>query len=117
MPVAAMSDAPEDDIGEETDTMPYTPAEWQQNADADADAAGAIEHGDLRLLAFATRGTSIPGIEPATGQRYTEQCGVRYLKGFGDVIRSENQLQAMTAAHAWAEAYNRLIIEACRAAR
>lgn len=106
----AMSDSPE----EETEATPYTARSWHEKASARDDAAYALKHADRRLLGFATRGTSIPGIEPALKQAYRDQCGLRFIAGFGDLVRSEEQLNKMKLAHAYAQRYNEIIISECR---
>ncbi len=81
--------------------------------DPAADAQAALTKGDLRLLGFAQRLTIIPGIEPNNRQAAIDACGVRLMKGFGDVIRSDDELSAMQVAHEYAKRYNAVIIERC----
>lgn len=96
--------------------VPYTAASWHENADPDKDARRALEHGDYRLLGFATRGTSIPGVDPTLKRVYQAQCGLRFIEGFGDVIRSDEQGNQMKLASEYAERYNSLIMTGCQLA-
>ena len=75
----------------------------------------ALSKNDFRLLGFATRSTSIPGIEAIDKMAYMEKCGVRLMKGFGDVSRSEQQTQLMHQTYEYAAKYNQLIIDSCLA--
>ena len=73
----------------------------------------AIENEDFRLLAFATRATIVPGIDPGQLEAYRESWGLRFMKGFGDVIYSEDQRLRMKQARVYAEAYNALVSKQC----
>jgi len=89
LPVLAMSQSPEDAPVEpvsleETKTGKY--GQQFENRDPEADAQAAIEKGDLRLLGFALRVTSVPGVVAADRQAALDACGVRLLEGFGDVL-------------------------------
>jgi hypothetical protein len=105
--ICAMSPAPDS----------YTPAEWSQHADAEKDAGIAIAHKDFRLLAYATRGIIVPGIEQEKKALLSQKCGLRMLEGFGDVVRSQAQLQAMKAMHDYAATYNKIVAEQCSAVK
>ena len=78
------------------------------------DANTALANGDKRLLCFASRATIVPGVELAQKQAYIDKCGLRFIEGFGDVIRSEEQLENMKKAEAYAKHYNAVIIMQCR---
>ena len=81
--------------------------------DAETDAQNAIENHDFRLLAFATRITIVPGINREQLGLYRENCGLRFMKGFGDVVYSDNQLEKMKQARAYALRYNQHISSHC----
>ena len=115
-PLLAMSSSPEDETNapfsvEDARAEKY--GEQFPGKDPVADAQAAIEKGDLRLLGFATRVTSVPGINKAIRKSAIEACGVRLIKGFGDVIRSEAELSAMQLASRYAKRYNAVIVETC----
>jgi UDP-glucose 6-dehydrogenase len=93
----------------------YTPPAWTQNANAEKDAAFALAHKDLRLLAYAARSTIVPGISQNEKELLSKQCGLRVLEGFGDVVRSPAQLQKMKAMHDYAAEYNKIIAAQCQA--
>lgn len=115
LPVLAMSSSPEaapepvsvEDARAGKYGQPYV------NRDPEADARAAIEQGDLRLLGFASRVTTLPGVAAAEREAAMETCGVRLMAGFGDVIRSEAELAAMRRASAYAKRYNAVMLGAC----
>ncbi|MDT8451819.1 MAG: glutamyl-tRNA amidotransferase [Gammaproteobacteria bacterium] len=84
-----------------------------EQRDPEADARAAIERGDLRLLGFATRVTSLPGVVAEDKEAALAACGVRLLEGFGDVIRSDEELAAMQQASAYAKRYNAVMLGVC----
>lgn len=84
-----------------------------ENRDPEADARAAIEDGDHRLLGFATRATSVPGVSIDDEKAAIIACGVRLIEGFGDVIRSPEELAAMRQVSAYAKRYNAVIVKEC----
>lgn len=110
----AMSQSPDkQNTDSNSESIPYTPAPWHEKALAENDASRALANADTRLLAFAMRGYTIPGIDPAQQQAYQAKCGVRFIDGFGDVIRSDEQLEQMKLAREYAVRYNAVIISGC----
>lgn len=120
LPVLAMSQSPEDE------PVPVEPVSLEEakagkygqqfeNRDPEADAQAAIEKGDLRLLGFALRATSVPGVAAADRQAALDVCGVRLLEGFGDVLRKGQDMTARRLAHAYATRYNLVMVKACLA--
>ena len=95
----------------------YTPPTWSRNANAEKDAAIALAHKDFRLLAYVVRGTMIPGIDQNEKVLLSEKCGLRIIEGFGDVVRSQTQLQAMKAMHDYAATYNKIVAAQCSAVK
>lgn len=93
---------------------PYQPSQWREQANAEKDAALALENNDLRLLGYTTRAVMIPGIDLAEKEILRQKCGLRMIKGFGDVVRSEEQLAQMKAMREYAEKYNNTIAAHCR---
>ena len=102
--ICAMSPAPDS----------YTPPEWNEYANAEKDASIAVAHKDFRLLAYATRGIMVPGIEQDEKALLSQKCGLRMLEGFGDVVRSQEQLKKMRAFHDYVTAYNIIVAAQCR---
>jgi hypothetical protein len=100
-------------LDESSTTHPYRPAKWNENSDPEADAELALENNDHRLLAFALRATQIPGIEADQVNAYSEHCGIRFMKKFGDVIRSDDDLERMKQAREYALRYNAAILSKC----
>lgn len=114
-PVSAMSSSPEEEaepVSAEDTSTAKRGAQYEQR-DPEADARAAIERGDLRLLGFATRVTSLPGVAAADREAALDACGVRLLAGFGDVIRSDEELAAMQQASAYAKRYNAVVLGVC----
>lgn len=83
------------------------------NADPEADALAALEKRDFRFMALSLRGTVIPGIDPAKTRRYELRCGVIFMQGISDAVRSQEQLEMMKKAHTYATKYNAVIKERC----
>lgn len=84
-----------------------------ENRNPEADARAALAEGDYRLLGFATRATSLPGIAVSNWQAVMTNCGIRLLEGFGDTIRSEAELLAARLAASYAKRYNAVVSETC----
>ncbi len=103
----AFSIAPEE-------TENYHPANWADSDSASNDANNAIKHKDLRLLGFAGRGSTIPGVDATAIQTYRNICGVRYFEEFSDVIRDRDQLAQMKIARQYALEYNKVILTHCQ---
>ncbi len=91
----------------------YQPAQWHSQADVESDVKVAVDNQDFRLLAFATRIAVVPGIERTQLEQYREACGLRFMKGFGDVVRSDKDIEEMKQARRYAERYNQLIMQQC----
>lgn len=96
---------------------PYTPPTWHENANAENDAALAVAHKDFRLLAYAARNTVVPGVDQNEKAMLSKKCGLRMIEGFGDVVRSQAQLQAMKAMHDYAATYNKIVAAQCSAVK
>ena len=94
-------------------TENYTPADWTNSQSAENDAKNAIKNNDLRLLGFAGRSASVPGVDSSDAQRYTDKCGIRYFAEFGDVVKGNNQLIEMKQASDYAKKYNATILGTC----
>jgi len=84
-----------------------------ENRNPEADAQAALDKKDMRLLGFAGRATTVPGVAAADSQAAMDACGVRLMTGFGDVIKSPQELQARHAAHKYAIGYNAIVLKAC----
>ncbi|MES9994300.1 MAG: glutamyl-tRNA amidotransferase [Candidatus Thiodiazotropha sp.] len=88
---------------------------WLQDADPDKQAAQALEKGDKRLLAMASRATLLPGIEPELHSKAKSICGIRYLEGSTDTVFGEIHLQLIQRATDYAAAYNKIVVKHCLA--
>ncbi|MFT6897421.1 MAG: hypothetical protein ACJA13_001827 [Paraglaciecola sp.] len=93
------------------------PLAWVQSADPQLDAQHAIKNHDWRLLAFAGRAISMPGIDlaiyPLT--ELQQRCGYRVIKGTGDVVTSQNELPLRSKVHDYAVVYNQQMLAQCYA--
>lgn len=103
----SMSQSPEDAPAKPADVVSI------EHKNPESDARAALAKGDLRLLGFALRATVVPGVEATDRQAAMDACGVRLMKGFGDVVRSDNELSAMQMAFKYAQRYNTVVIERC----
>jgi hypothetical protein len=86
---------------------------WLKDADPGRNATDALEKGDKRLIAIASRATILPGIEPELISKAKSVCGVRYLEGSTDTVFGETHLKLIHRASEYAEAYNKIIIGQC----
>lgn len=86
---------------------------WLKQANAQKDAQQGIGRGDKRLLAMATRGTHLPGIEPELASKAKSVCGVSYLPGSTDTVMGETHLKLLQIAEDYAADYNRIMITHC----
>lgn len=108
-----MSQSPEDAPISNEDGRAGMYDSQYENRNPEADARAALAKGDLRLLGFALRATVVPGVAVADRQTAMDACGVRLMKGFGDVIRSDDQATAMQQAHEYAKWYNAVVLAQC----
>jgi hypothetical protein len=88
--------------------------QWVEGADAIADAKAALAKGDFRFMAMAQRSTVIPGVDTNKMRQYELYCGVKFIEGATDAIRSEEQLRLMKKAFEYAGRYNKIIAERCQ---
>ena len=95
------------------ETEDYQPADWATSQSAEDDAKKAIENNDLRVLGFALKGYSIPGIEASQYRDYVNTCGIRVFKEFGDVVRGRDQVEQIKQAREYASKYNAVIVKSC----
>ncbi len=118
-PAISMSQSPEDVPVETVEPVSIEDAKAGkygrqfENRDPEADARAALDKGDTRLLGFATRMTSVPGVAAADRQAAMDACGVHLIKGFGDVIRSKEELLARRQASEYAVRYNTVVLKSC----
>ncbi|MBP6451385.1 MULTISPECIES: hypothetical protein [Aeromonas] len=87
---------------------------------ADADAldqaiSASLAKQDYRLIVRAGRGEVAPGIAVGEQAAAKARCGVRYLDGFGDVIKPD-QKEAHARLSTYASEYNQLMVTHCPAA-
>ncbi len=84
-----------------------------ENRNPEADAQAALDKSDLRMLGFAGRGQTLPGVSAEIKQAAMDTCGVRLMSGFGDTVRSQKELQARHLAHKYAVRYNAVVLAKC----
>ena len=90
-----------------------TSLSWLRDADAAHDARQAIERGDKRLLAMATRGPNMPGVPAEQASKAKSVCGIRYVEGSTDAVMGDAHLKLLQAAQAYASQYNGIMLDAC----
>ncbi|MEW8508166.1 MAG: glutamyl-tRNA amidotransferase [Candidatus Thiodiazotropha sp.] len=86
---------------------------WVEDANPDKQAAEALEKGDKRLMAMASRATMLPGIEPELHSKAKSICGIRYLEGSTDTVFGEIHLRYIQRASEFAAIYNRIVVDRC----
>ena len=84
---------------------------------ADADAldqaiSASLAKQDYRLIVRAGRGAVAPGIAVGEQAAANARCGVRYLDGFGDVIKPD-QKEAHARLSTYAAQYNQRMLAHC----
>ncbi len=87
--------------------------QWIKTADAKQDAQNAISINDYRFMALNKRGIFIPGIDPEQSYQYEQKCGIHLIDGVTDAVTSEEHLQVMQIARAYALRYNTIIKKYC----
>lgn len=87
--------------------------QWVESADARADAKAALKKNDFRFMAAAQRSTVIPGVDPQKTRQYELHCGVIFMPGVTDTIRSKEQLRLIKKAWEYAGQYNEIIKQRC----
>ncbi|MBQ4837894.1 MULTISPECIES: hypothetical protein [Pseudoalteromonas] len=76
--------------------------------------SSALESNDLRLYATTGRRPVIPGLESMDFTALKAQCGIKYLSGTGDVIKSEQDKRTHLQRYEFAKAYNLEIYARCK---
>lgn len=76
-------------------------------------AKSAIAKQDYRLYRVPVRGMILPGIAVPERANAAEVCGTRVLKGVGDTLTSDADLQAHKQRTDYAAEYNQLVYAAC----
>lgn len=78
----------------------------------DAKIAAAVK--DFRILAFANKATTAPGVPIRYKLTHLEQrCGLRYLPGTGNVIDASFDAKQRQKMAEYAARYNEIILPAC----
>jgi len=80
---------------------------------AEADARIAFEQGDKRLLALMTRGLSVPGVDSDLLESVKQRCGTRTIQST-DVIKSDEQFEAMKQQSQYMRDYNTEMLKLCQ---
>lgn len=88
--------------------------QWVIDANPQQDAEAAMAKGDFRLMAMATRGITIPGVDNDLSAKYELKCGINRMPGVTDVIRSQKQMELIKKAHSYALKYNAIIKTRCK---
>jgi len=78
------------------------------------DAHTAIEMGDYRLLMLSGRLPLMPGVNTGNIKDWQEECGIRYLGGTGDVVKSDDESKQRRRKVSYATEYNQIILEYCK---
>lgn len=103
------SNKPDENLPQE-----YRQLSWVLTADVKKELSSAISKRDFRLLTVSGRGAMLPGIPSDERTEAKRICGIKYMKGVGDVILNEQHKILRQKAIDYAKAYNAKIIENCR---
>ncbi|AOT11056.1 hypothetical protein [Pseudoalteromonas luteoviolacea] len=77
--------------------------------------ASALRDKDYRLFATTGRRPVFPGLEKLAFSMLKAKCGVKYLSGSGDVLKSEQDKQQRLERYEYAKAYNIEMYAKCKA--
>jgi hypothetical protein len=94
--------------------QPYPPGHFAQqikrleSANVTNDVNAAMLDSDRRFLVCVTTGGGVPGV-PHWNEELYKRYGTRILDGTGDMILNNEQKEFKATAHAYAEAYNKLL--------
>ena len=80
----AMSQSPEDEPISIEEARAGKYGKQYENRNPEEDAHAALAKGDIRLLGFATRVTSVPGVPTKDKKTAMDVCGVHLMEGFGE---------------------------------
>ncbi len=86
---------------------------WVDSADVSKDFLKSVNKKDFRMLVIATRGTPMPGIEPAKQAIASQKCGKKYLPGVGDTLGGETHRAYREKALKYAKTYNQKMQALC----
>ena len=86
---------------------------WVDSANLEKDFLNAINEKDFRIWVIATRGTLMPGVEPAKQAVVSQKCGKKYLPGVGDTLRGESHRAYRKKALEYAKTYNQKMQALC----
>ena len=100
LPSLAMADWCEDEVAKLI---------WLEAADPVANAKGAIESGDVRLLATYGLGVEIPGIPEKNALVEFSNKNYRVIEGTGDDLCSDEHARLNNMAYKYATVYNRTL--------
>jgi hypothetical protein len=109
------SGANQDNLNQGMEVHQSTDLKWLYYADPKADANFAIDKQDFKLLIFAGRDSSYPGLE-GEASVLIEQCGYRLLTNTRDTLKSKNELSSRKQLYQYAVTYNQLMTAACQKA-
>ena len=100
------------DSTEQNEQSPATVTSLYSTPAQDANIAAAVK--DFRILAFANKSTTAPGIPSNYKLTQLEQrCGLRFLPGTGDVIDGSYDARQQQKIYDYAVRYNQVILAAC----
>ncbi|NQY35654.1 MAG: hypothetical protein HRT37_11905 [Alteromonadaceae bacterium] len=68
---------------------------------------------DYRLFALKGRRTTLPGIENSQMENAKLACGIKYLKGTGDVLKNDKDREKRRLNFQFAEVFNQIIYPLC----
>ena len=86
---------------------------WVENWNMEQALEHARAEGDHRLMAFTQRSRAVPGVAAQEIAHLEKRCGLKYMPGTGDVIRSPQQLEKLNKAREIAMAYNQAVLKLC----
>ena len=86
---------------------------FKDGANPEADALAALDKRDFRFMAVSLRGTVIPGVDSDKSLQYQLRCGVKYISGVSDAVRTPEELEKVQKILDYASKYNSVIKGSC----
>ncbi|WP_448548892.1 hypothetical protein [Thalassotalea fusca] len=80
----------------------------------DTEVFQARKNNDFRVYGTSGRNITIPGISSEDRSFAVEQCGIKFMKGTGDVIKTPEQRQERKEKVAYMKSYNQRIFVLCK---
>jgi len=95
--------------------QPHSPNNTQALVSpVDTEVFQARKNNDFRVYGTSGRNITIPGIKSEDRSFAVEHCGIKFMKGTGDVIKTPEQREKRKEKVAYMKSYNQRIFVFCK---